>query len=418
MGIFQDYITKKTNNKFQSVDVAGTSASIFVVIPCYNEPCILDALNSLAACYPPESKVAVIIVVNSSEDSGPEVFNQNQQSLSEVEFWKKNHPSFLQVCLIQANNLPRKFAGVGWARKIGMDEAVKQIYLSDQEDGIIVSFDADSTVAPNYLREIERAFGNSPECNFFTIQFAHPLIDESSSEESEGILRYELHMRYYRNAMKWCGYPHAIHTVGSSFAVRASSYVKQGGMNRRKAGEDFYFLHKLVFLGKYGNINSTTVFPSARQSDRVPFGTGAAMKKWAEGNPELITTYNLDAFIPLKEFFAEPSKFTGMNESRLNSYLLDFPDVFRQYIRTSESIQTILELKKNCANEFTFTKRFFHSLNAFWILKYLNFVHENFYKKDDLYGQAERLLKELGINVPVGISSRRLLNHYRVLDEN
>jgi catechol 2,3-dioxygenase-like lactoylglutathione lyase family enzyme len=63
-------------------------------------------------------------------------------------------------------------------------------------------------------------------------------------------------------------------------------------------------------------------------------------------------------------------------------------------------------------------KRFFHSLNAFWILKYLNFVHENFYKKDDLYGQAERLLKELGINVPVGISSRRLLNHYRVLDEN
>jgi len=416
MNIFGDYLTKRSESKFR-IDVTGNSASIFVVIPCYNEPDVLTTLNSLAACTPPGLEVVVLLVVNSSEDSTPEVFSQNLLTISEVEEWKRANTSFLHVYTINAPRLPGKYAGVGWARKIGMDEAVRQIYLSDLKDGIIVSFDADSTVSPNYLLEIERAFRDDPDCNFFTINFEHPLDLSPIPGISEGILRYELHMRYYRNAMKWCGYPHSIHTVGSSFAVKASSYVKQGGMNRRKAGEDFYFLHKLVFLGKYGNISSSTVYPSIRQSDRVPFGTGAAMKKWSEGNSELMTTFNFEAFVPLKQFFSEPSNFMGMDETKINIYFHDFPIALKQYIEESGTIQTIMELKGNCANEFTFKKRFFHSINAFWILKYLNFAHKEFYRRDDLYSQARRLLKEMGIKVDIKTSARQLLDYYRSLDK-
>ncbi len=417
MNIFQNYITHNTEpDRFRNIDVTGTQASIFIVIPCYNEPDIIRTLNSLAACNHPDSEVVVLIVVNSSEDSTGEVLSQNILTIAEIENWKRNYRSFLQVYSIPAPDLSRKYAGVGWARKIGMDEAVRQIYASNREDGIIVSFDADSTVSPDYLQEIEQTFKNNPGYNFFTINFAHPLDQPGSPETTEGILRYELHMRYYRNAMKWCGYPHAIHTVGSSFAVRASAYVKQGGMNRRKAGEDFYFLHKLVLLGKYGNINSATVFPSIRQSDRVPFGTGAAMKKWSEGNSELMTTYNFDAFIPLKQFFTEPSVFSGMNESEINTYLRNYPVAVRQFIEVSGTIQDLLELNRNCANAITFMKRFFHCINAFWILKYLNFAHEKFYCRDDLYNQSKRLLQEIGIEVPSEISARELLDCYRALD--
>ena len=416
MNRFQDYITKKTESSIKIGDVDGIKASVFVVIPCYNEPDIPVTLDSLAACCSPNSKIAVIVVVNSPEDAAPAIKLQNLLTIAEIEGWKKYNNSFLQVHTLHAGDLPDKFAGVGLARKIGMDEAIRQIYLSGMEDGIIVSFDADSTVTPNYLQEIEKAFEENPKSSFFTINFAHCLDKVKQAGDAEGILRYELHMRYYRNAMKWCGYPHAIHTVGSSFAVRASAYVKQGGMNRRKAGEDFYFLHKLVFLGEYGNISSATVFPSARQSDRVPFGTGAAMKKWKEGNPELMTTYNLDAFIPLKRFFTEPSKFLEMGESEINLYLQDFPVVLKQFIEETGTVQTILELNKNCANAKTFTKRFFHSINAFWILKYLNFAHGNFYSRGDLYSQAKRLLQENGIVVKPSTSAKQLLEYYRELD--
>ena len=57
---------------------------------------------------------------------------------------------------------------------------------------------------------------------------------------------YELHLRYYKQALQFTGFPYYYHTIGSAFAVNAEVYCKQGGMNRQKAGEDFYFLQKII----------------------------------------------------------------------------------------------------------------------------------------------------------------------------
>ena len=413
MNLFERYIGK--NEHSVNVNLPVISASLFVIIPCYNEPGILKTINSLSQCCPPDSRVAVLIVINSSEDSPNEVLSQNLLTLLDIELWKHtNANSFLDVHVILAHNLSRKYAGVGWARKIGMDEAVKQISQTNQEDGILISFDADSTVSPEYLRSIEQSFNENPSYNFFTIDFAH---QPENNQSSEGILRYELHMRYYRKAMEWCGYPHAIHTVGSSFAVRASAYVKQGGMNRRKAGEDFYFLHKMVLLGNYGNICSATVFPSARESDRVPFGTGAALKKWSEGSADLMTTYSLDAFIILKHFFSDPSSFSGKNEAELKQIFDQYPAVLQRYIEDSGVIKEILELQNNCSAPEIFTKRFFHRINAFWILKFLNYSHENFFSRGELFAESTRLLRLLNMKIPNDISPEQLLEIYRSLDK-
>ena len=286
MDIFKRYIDQQKDQFAHLLDQPAKDATLFVVIPCFNEPDILTTLNSLAECFPPKRTVSVLIVVNDSETSVVEAVIQNKNTLDSIENWQLENPGiFLNINRIYAGSLPKKWAGVGWARKIGMDEVIRQITNSGLTEAIIVSLDDDSRVSRNYLQNIGEAFDKNPGFNFFTINFEHPVeIQELNSREREGIIRYELHMRYYRNAMSWCGYPHAIHTVGSSFALKASSYVKQGGMNRRQAGEDFYFLHKLVLLGRYGNINNGTVFPASRMSDRVPFGTGAAMKKWIDGN--------------------------------------------------------------------------------------------------------------------------------------
>ena len=77
--------------------------------------------------------------------------------------------------------------------------------------------------------------------------------------------------------MTFAGLPYSYHTIGSAFAVTAKAYARQGGMNRRKAGEDFYFINKLIKGENFGEITNTTVFPSPRTSNRVPFGTGKAI---------------------------------------------------------------------------------------------------------------------------------------------
>lgn len=419
MDILQRYIEHQDDHYSRCLDQPLKRASIFVVIPCYNEPDILTTLNSLAACYPPRAEVSVMVVINDSEDSPQEAVAQNITTSDCIADWQlQNQDLFFEVQRIVAPALPRKWAGVGWARKIGMDHAVRQLINNSYPDGIIVSFDADSTVLPNYLQTIEIAFCENPLFNFFTVYFEHPYDGHQlSASNREGIIRYELHMRYYRNAMQWSGYPHAIHTVGSSFALKATAYVKQGGMNRRKAGEDFYFLHKLVLLGQYGHINSTTVFPAARQSDRVPFGTGAAIKKWSEGISELKSTYSLEAFNNLKPLFQHATQFWQMEPAGVINVFAGLHPTLQSFCAAAQTIDEILELRNNCSNTKVFEKRIFHLLNAFWILKYLNCAHETCYTRASLETEPIILLQNLGIQTEYNVSLENLLEIFRNLDK-
>ena len=419
MDIYTRYINLQKDHYARCLDLPGKDTAYFVVIPCFNEPDILTTLNSLLDCNPPKSIVSVLLVVNDAGNSPSEAIAQNILTLESVGNWKIQHPdSFFKVQCIYAHALPQKWAGVGWARKIGMDEAVNQISNNGLADGIIVSLDADSTVSPNYLQTIEQTFKENPKFNFLLINFEHPLDNqELSNPIREGIVRYELHMRYYKNAMKWSGYPHAIHTVGSSFALKGSAYVKQGGMNRRKAGEDFYFLHKLVLLGDYGTINTATVFPACRISDRVPFGTGAALKKWMEGSSELYSTYSLEAFGHLKPIFENIAQFWPMDAIELENSFSTLNSSLQTFCKNSSSVDQLLELMDNCSNSKIFQKRFFHLFNAFWILKYLNFAHETSLKRSDLKTESLILLKELGITANTDNSLENLLELFRELDK-
>jgi hypothetical protein len=141
------------------------------------------------------------------------------------------------------------------------------------------------------------------------------------------------------------------------------------------------------------------------------------MKKWEDGNPELMTTYNFDAFKPLKQFFRDAGPFYRMNVNQFNTYLHNSPDVLRQFILESATPEVVLELQNNCANELTFAKRFFHHMNAFWILKYLNFAHENFYNRGELFSQARKLLQEMDLSISDDTSGLQLLDYYRNLDK-
>ncbi|HWR99368.1 MAG TPA: hypothetical protein VN249_02075, partial [Prolixibacteraceae bacterium] len=395
--------------------VSAIRDSLYVTIPCHDEPNLLHSLRSLAECTPPSSEVTVIVVVNASDQASSEVLARNQETIQTVMDWWENQPRpFYQLCLMEASALPSKWAGVGWARKIAMDEAVRLTEISDSNEGILIAFDADSLVSRNYFTAIEKAFRENRQYNFVNLHFCHPVDDPSLTPSlREGIILYELYLRYLKNAMQWCGYPHAIHTVGSSFAVKASAYVKQGGMNRRQAGEDFHFLHKIVQLGDYGMIRDATVYPAARISHRVPFGTGAALKKWEEGDRELHSAYALSAFETLRPLFRDPGFFFTTGKDAWTDFFSQLDPMLHHYIISGGIPEKLDELRNNCSDNSTFVKRFYHLVSAFWIIRYLNLYETTAGGKGNLTEEAIRLLEALKAETPGKKDTRELLEIFR-----
>ena len=83
--------------------------------------------------------------------------------------------------------------------------------------------------------------------------------------------------------MKFAESPYAFHTIGSTMAVNALNYAKVRGFPKREAGEDFYLLNKLAKVRAVIELTQDDdcrpIEIESRRSDRVPFGTGAAVNK-------------------------------------------------------------------------------------------------------------------------------------------
>ena len=131
------------------VDTVDLDLGIIIVIPCCNEHNLVSSLQSVINCELPKSRVEVITVINASETANEEVLQQNQQILIEAEKWYKNHQTTIKFYFLEENQLPTKDAGVGLARKIGMDEAVRRFDAINKPSGIILCFDADAACPLN-----------------------------------------------------------------------------------------------------------------------------------------------------------------------------------------------------------------------------------------------------------------------------
>lgn len=372
------------------------SLSMIVMIPCLNESEIIRTLESLWTCEPINSVCEVIVAVNDSENSRPEIKQFNQETYDLLKIWKdKNDRPDLTLHPIYASEVNAKHAGAGMARKIGMDEAIRRFNSLNRPDGIIISLDADCLVSTNYLKSIESYFASDKAHYAATINFSHRIDEIDDPRQKTGIQLYEDYLRYYKQALDFTGFPNSIFTIGSAFAVRAEAYVKQGGMNRRQAGEDFYFLNKLTHLGHVGEINEACVFPSARVSNRVPFGTGAAMTKWMNEDGDLAMTYNLAAFKDLKLLFDSVDELFRIDNLGLEIKLAGWPISVQEYLTMIDFTLKLQEINKNSSSLLSFRKRFFQFFDAFAIMRFLNLSHPKFYPRQDLYGAINQLQNEL-----------------------
>lgn len=248
-----------------------------VVIPSLAEssnlPLTLDSLSR----NPPEllENFIILVVVNHSTNASDVDRSDNLATLQSLPQWKLRY-GLNNLFWIDAsspgNELPQK-QGVGLARKIGLDLALPLLnYLHD--DPLLICLDADTLVQPDYLPAIIRHFKQS-STGGTSIPFRHRPAPDPAGQSA--IDRYELFLRAYLLGLKLAGSPYAFHTVGSAMACRSSAYAAAGGMNRRQAGEDFYFLQQIQKTSGVATLSGTVVHPSPRSSHRVPFGTGRSV---------------------------------------------------------------------------------------------------------------------------------------------
>ena len=415
MGFASAYLEQRALFPDIIKEAPDKKTGIFIVIPAYNEPGIRKLLDSLALCKEPPCRVEVLIILNSPEGASAESLNNNIISHDQIESWKKeNTDCFFRLFTFMAH--PVKGWGVGLARKTGMDEAIRRFNSLDNPDGIILNLDADCIVAENYITSVYSGFAENKERSACSIYFEHPLEgSEFPGKIYEYITLYELHLRYYYQGLAYTCYPYVFHTVGSAIAVKALPYIKAGGMNRRQAGEDFYFIQKLVPAGGYFSITSTTVYPSPRPSFRVPFGTGASIARLNETSESGLYTYNFNAFRELKSLFGIIESFFQAESEILPAIYDNIPVGLKTFLPEEEFISKLSEIKENTSGLPSFKKRFFGWFNMFKVVKYLNFVHLEMYEKKPVQVSALELLAEKSI-IPESEEPRELLDLYRKLE--
>lgn len=428
--------------------------SLAVTIPCHEEPDLTRTLDSLAACKPPQKPVEVIVVINSAGNAPENVKQHNAETLSQALAWAaRNKRPGLQFHILHFPDLPPKHAGVGLARKIAMDEAARRLTAAGNPRGVIACLDADSLVQPNYLQALQRHFDQHPACPAAGIYYEHPLAgDDYAPEIYEAIARYELHLRYYVHALRWAGLPTATQTVGSAMAVRADAYQAQGGMNRRQAGEDFYFLHKFTPLDGFGEITTTTVIPSPRFSHRVPFGTGKAVGDILAG--KTLNTYSPLIFKDLKVFLDKTDRwfhlscaaFLQQNATALAEFdhtLRALPPAILTFLEKENFREKLCEIRRNTATPEAFRKRFFRWFDPFLAMKYVHHARDHFYPGVPVEDCGLRIadcpetsgrIADCGLSEAIGTGSRQqagiespaqtltriraLLEFFRTLDRN
>ena len=396
---------------FRKINIAlepSKDLKIIVVIPSYNEKNIQPTIDSLFLKQDDFSfNVEVIVLINNSKSEIEEIKEQNLLTLNILQNLSETYSnSNMHLIPVLIGDLDAKHAGVGWARKLGMDIATQR-FRTINFNGTIVGLDADTVVESNYLNSIYSFFSNN-NLNAASIYFELSITgDYCSDVHLEQIKYYELHLRYYKNSLKYSKLPYSFHTIGSAFALTASAYARQGGMNRRKAGEDFYFINKLIKGEIFGEINDTIVMPSPRVSNRVPFGTGRAILEGLNTKKDLSLTYDFQSFEVIHSWInrIETKDFKYGN----------FPEILKAYMGEEIWIKHHTTMLNNTNSHKSYLKLFYNTFDAFWMLKFIHYLRDNYYPNTRLLDNTNALL--IKMNYPIISSITSQLEFLRKLDK-
>ena len=281
--------------------------------------------------------------------------------------------SELRIAYIDASSpgteIPDRDGGVGSARKIGMDAALGLIGTRATGGGVVCCLDADTLVEKNYLSAVRTHFETTGS-SAAVVAYAHQRPADPGLQAA--ICCYEFFLRSYVMGLSYAGSPYAFHAIGSTIVCTGEGYVGVRGMNRRTAAEDFYFLNKLAKIGKIFTVTNTTVFPSARTSARVPFGTGRRMLRFMTGQTDEYRLYDPRIFAILRDWFTIIEANPDRDCEAILAEARNIHVRLEEYLRMSHFTADWQSIRQNC-NDHQHLRRQFH----IWFdgLKTLRLVH-------------------------------------------
>lgn len=406
------YLNKRTSDIWKVENDYKKYFQKVIVVPSISESDNLPSLiNSLEQNDELELlNTLLLIVVNNSISSSEEVKNDNQKTLT----YLQNIQSKIKISFIDAasagKEMDDKNGGVGLARKIGMDLALLKFDYFSINKKVIICTDADCVVDSNYLSAISHEI-NYNNYEAAIVNFAHDISGED--EETKAIICYEIFLRYYVLGLSFAKSEYAFHAIGSTMICTPEAYVKVGGMNKRKAAEDFYFSEKLAKIYPIGKIKSTFVHPSKRSSWRVPFGTGRRVDRYLSNSRDEYLLYDPKSFVILKTWLEifydlslsqpEPAHPSGGRNGKENS--------FHSLMKISKNIYPALSdfltqqdfenfinkvlLKNDNPIEIEKQKHFW--FDAFKTLKLIHYLRDATYPNINMFDAIDGLLQLLNI---------------------
>lgn len=368
------------------------------------------------------SNTLVLIVVNNAISSSKGIKEDNFKTIKYLRSLKtKLYLSFIDACSF-GKEMDDKHAGVGLARKIGMDLALTKFNYNSPQKRILICTDADCIVDSNYISEISKEF-NINDYDAAVVNFAHDI--SGKDEETKAIISYEIFLRYYVLGLTFAKSDYAFHTIGSTMLCTPEAYVKVGGMNNRKAAEDFYFLEKLAKIYPIGKIRSTFVHPSKRSSWRVPFGTGRSVDRYLANTKDEYKLYDPKCFIVLKNWLeifydislSQPGLVSGSLERIVSKQ--EIPNQVRNENMVNKN--SLIKIAKNvhpALSKFLINQDFENFINkvlltnknpneiekqkhywfdAFKTLKLIHYLRDETYPNINMFDAIDELLKLMNI---------------------
>jgi len=298
MKFLNKYILKKaiTNPWEIAPKPEKTDYKFIIVIPSLREgENILHTLQSISSQNSElQKQLLVIFVINNSENADNETKIENQKSKNLLNKFQ----GIFEIGIIDAYSkfpLSNKHAGVGLARKIGFDLALP----FTNKNTILCALDADTTISPDYLIILDSYFSKQ-KVNCLVLGIKHQYSENLNEEKA--IREYEDFLYSTANKLKKINSPYGFVSMGSAMCFSPECYIKAGGISKKKATEDFYFLQEVVKTSSIKSIPEIIVYPSPRVSNRVYLGTGFRMGQAKKGDKLIKLKYDDESFKYLGEW--------------------------------------------------------------------------------------------------------------------
>ena len=360
-----------------------------LVIPAYKES--NSFYQRLSATLLQQHAVLLILVINQPDSlANPHHDNTNLwQCLIDATDERQSHDK-LQLRSIPATDsalllvdrfspeqqIPEK-QGVGLARKIGADIALALIDGGHIKRPWIYTSDADALLPSDYFVALDDDKGKAQSAAAI-YPFKHRCDDNPVGRATQ---LYEQRMQQYVEGLHSAGSPYAFQTIGSTIAVSAPHYAQVRGFPKRSGGEDFYLLNKLAKTGQINCLQKPEIIIEARQSDRVPFGTGPAISKLLiEKNiDDAKIFYHPQIFIELKAWLEvmPMTQTQGLNH-------LPLPEACLNALQTIGVEQAIASTRTISTSTQSYNKHMNTWFDAFKTLKFVHYLREDSHPSQSL----------------------------------